>query len=230
MARAHGKVPWGSGGHDAEVLAVAESDNSLIAQAVQGDRSAFAELLERHAPAVRGSLSSRIPARWQALLSVDDVLQQTYTDAYLDLHQFRPSGDDSFEGWLTKIAHCNLLDAVRALEAEKRGGPRRPIPVDPGQDALDVLHDRLLRDHPRSTPSQHLARAEARAELRRVLEQLPDDYRRIIELYDLQGLPAGQVAEALSRSPGAIYLVRNRAHRRLRELLAGKSTIFRDLP
>jgi RNA polymerase sigma factor (sigma-70 family) len=209
---------------------VAKSESALIAQAIEGDRDAFAELLKRHAPAVRRSLSGRIPVRWQALLSADDVLQQTYTDAYLDLHEFRPSDDDSIEGWLTKIAHCNLFDAVRALEAERRGGSRRPIPVDPDQDALDVLHGQLLHDHPRSTPSQHVARAEARAELNRVLEQLPDDYRRVIELYDLKGLPAGQVAEALCRSPGAVYLVRNRAHRRLRELLAGKSTIFRDLP
>jgi RNA polymerase sigma-70 factor (ECF subfamily) len=209
---------------------MAESDSSLIARAVAGDRDALAGLLERHAPVVRRSLASRIPARWQAALSADDILQQTYTDAFLDLHRFQPSGDNAFEAWLTKIAQCNLLDAVRALEAEKRGGSRRQVGSATGRDPTDALHDQLLCELTGSTPSRHLARREACAELRRALDQLPESYRRVIELYDLRGLPVAQVAEALGRSQGAVYLVRNRAHRRLRELLAGKTTIFRDLP
>jgi RNA polymerase sigma factor (sigma-70 family) len=69
------------------------------------------------------------------------------------------------------------------------------------------------------TPSRFAARHEAAAAIRHAIDQLPDPQKQVVEMYDLMGKPVAEVAAALSRSEGAIYLLRVRAHRRLAELM-----------
>ncbi len=72
------------------------SDQSLLKQAASGDGRALADLLEEHTPTVRRSLAGKIPARLQSVLSVDDLLQQTYIDAFVNINRFDPGGDALF--------------------------------------------------------------------------------------------------------------------------------------
>lgn len=194
-----------------------EPDDALLARARAGDDDALGALLERHAGALRRSVAGRIPRRLRHLLSEEDVLQQTYTDAFLDLARFRPVGDGAFGAWLRALARANLTDAVRALEAEKRGEARR---VHPGglEQSLSGLFDALAAES-RTTPSRGAARGEAAERVRAAVARLPEDWRRVVELYDLEGRGVEETAAALGRSPGATWLLRNRAHRRLRELV-----------
>lgn len=54
-------------------------------------------------------------------------MQETFTDAFLDILQFRPGPGSAFLAWLTTLATRNLYDAIRMLEAEKRGGRVRQV-------------------------------------------------------------------------------------------------------
>ena len=207
---------------------MASSQDELLRRAHGGDRDALAELLKMCGPTLRPALTGKIPSRWQSLLSVDDVMQQAYTDAFLDIHDFEATVTESFLAWLTKLATNNLLDAIRALEAEKRGGKRRRIDVQPGQDSFQALHEHLVGATTSTTPSRKAMRAEADDALRCALRRLPEIYRQVVQLHDLEGRPIDEVAATIARSVGASYLLRIRAHRRLRELLAGKTTILRD--
>src|SRR5262249_28717362 len=81
-----------------------DSEGSLLANAIGGDSTALTELLERHSSGIRSNLTGAIPASCQSLLSVDDVLQETYIDAFLGIHKFQPSGDAAFGAWLTTMA------------------------------------------------------------------------------------------------------------------------------
>jgi len=200
-----------------------DPETVLVNKAIDGDAAALTELLDRHSESVRASLHGQLPARWQSLLSADDVLQETYVDAFLDIRAFRPQGEGAFPAWLHTLAKRNLLDAVRMLEADKRGGHR--IAVQPGGDtSLDALLDSLT--HSQSTPSGVAARREAGDLLRRAIAALPAAYRQVIQSYDLDGRPIDEVAAALQRSPGATHLLRLRAHRRLREILGSASRFF----
>jgi RNA polymerase sigma-70 factor (ECF subfamily) len=203
---------------------VAESESSLIAQAVQGDRDALARLLKQHTPALRRNSSLSIPQRWQALLSIDDVLQQTFTDAVLGIRRFVPKPGASFGGWLATIARRNLQDAIRMLEAHKRGGRSRPIRSADADESYDGLFDLLLDST--TTPSGHVARNEIGALLERAIDSLPQDHRTAVRMYDLEGRSVEDVAGALGRTPGAAYMLRARAHRWLREILGRSSDFF----
>ena len=102
------------------------------------------------------------------------------------------------------------------LEAAKRGGGRQPVSVH-GTDAVRELPAST------STPSRHVARGEAVAALHRAIRRLPRAQRRVVQLYDLDQRSAGEVGTAMSRSIGAIFMLRARAHRRLCEIMGNAS-------
>ena len=200
------------------------SDDELVKQAVEGDRAALTELLGRHAPTVRQNVAKQIPRRRRSLLSEDDVMQQTYADAFRGIGQFVAIEDGSFAGWLSSLAQCNLQDAIRMLEAEKRGGDRRRLDVVRSDDSFVSLCELLSSSG--STPSGHFARVEARSALEQAIERLPQTYRQVVQMYDLEDRTIQDVSAALNRSPGAVYMLRSRAHDRLRELLGKASKFF----
>lgn len=203
-----------------------QPDATLVQRAKAGDRGAMALLLERHAPSLRRGLAGRIPARLRSVLSEDDVMQQTHLDAALGIERFEDRGPGSFLGWLSAIARFNLLDAIEMLQAEKRGGGR--VKVDAGGDSHTRLYERLGTAS--QTPSRQVAKGEAQSALDRTLGALPVPYRQVIEMYDLQCRPIEDVASELGRSAGAVYMLRARAHDRLKELLGSASRYLSDAP
>ncbi|MCK4341951.1 MAG: sigma-70 family RNA polymerase sigma factor [Phycisphaerae bacterium] len=200
------------------------SGQNPLRQTASGERDALRQLLKEHGPGVRRQLAGKIPGRWQAVLSVDDVMQQTYTDVFLNVDRFVPQGDASLAAWLLKIADHNLIDALRMLEADKRGKDRRRIQPETREESFVAFYELLSAGG--ATPSRLVARDEARAALERAVEQLPDAYRQVVLMFDLEGRPMEEVARALNRSPGAAYMIRVRAHRRLRELMGTPSEYF----
>ena len=197
------------------------SYEELLNQAIAGERDALGELLETHGPAVREKLAGAIPKRWRSLLALDDVMQQAYADAFLDIDRFTPQGEGSFAAWLLTLAKRNLLDAVRMLEAEKRGGNRKQVEPGAADKSFVTLYE--LLGGTSSTPSRKAARSEACIELEQAIRRLPRAQRQVVQMYDLEGRPVEEVAAALERSSGAAYMLRARAHRRLSEIMGTAS-------
>jgi RNA polymerase sigma factor (sigma-70 family) len=175
------------------------SDDDLLHSAAAGDQDALAALLERHGPQVRRRLAGSVPRRWQAVLSLDDVMQEAYSDAFVDVRRFDPQTDVNFANWLTTLARRNLVDAVRMLEARKRGGAGRNAGNGWTGDSMSELYDLLVQTT--STPSRHAARNEASAGLEHAIRQLPAIQQRVVRLYDLERRPAEDVAAQIQRIP-----------------------------
>ena len=116
---------------------MASSSDYLLANAVAGDAEALTALLKTHGPRVRRRLS--INPAWQASLDVDDVMQVTYTEAFLHIAQFAGRTPEAFVAWLTRIAENNLRDAVKELERQKRAHPRRRVQPAREQDSYTTL-------------------------------------------------------------------------------------------
>ncbi len=199
----------------------AAPENEVIKRAVNGDRSALTELFECHGPAIRPSIAKRIPRRWQALLSADDVMQQTYADAFRDIGRFVGTSQPSFAAWLARLARCNFQDAIRGLEADKRSPEQNPVRGDQtGESPMGLLD---LLSNPAATPSEICARDENGSFLNRAIERLPKDYRDVVRMCYLEGKSVEQVAEIMNRSLGAVFMLLARAHRKLREMLGPAS-------
>lgn len=195
-------------------------DQLLIVRAVAGDEDALAELLRAHGPAVRAQISQSIGARWQSVLDADDVMQVTYLEAFLRIERFQPRGESSFQAWLAQIARNNLRDAVDELSRMKRPQPQDRV-VAAGDDSAAALIERLGCTS--TTPSRHAGRGEIAAAVGAAVARLPEDYATVVRLYDLEGRSAAEVASALGRSEGAVFMLRARAHDRLREAFGSVS-------
>jgi RNA polymerase sigma-70 factor (ECF subfamily) len=203
--------------------------NAHLDRARSGDREALVQLLRLHADAIRTEIRARLPQRWKPLLDAEDILQQTCLDAFLAFARFSPFGEDAFLRWLRRLAQNNLVQAVRALETEKRGGRARRVDPLPLGDACTSLFERLVSAGTQTSPSQNISRAEAKELIRAAIAALPEPYRLAVQRYDLEGRTIDEVASELGRSPGAVHLLRLRAHARLRGALAEKMTVLREL-
>jgi len=90
--------------------------NELEERAIQGDEEALTELLERTGPVIRRDVAERIPARWRSVLSEDDVMQQTYADAFRGITRFVPLGQrffwaGCFSHWPSRVAFGEPVSA-----------------------------------------------------------------------------------------------------------------------
>lgn len=200
--------------------------DELVARAIRGEQDALTTLLECHGPAVWQKVIGDIPRRWQSVLTRDDVIQQTYVDAILDIHQLLAPTEEAFSAWLCTLARRNLLDAIRMLAAEKRGGRRTRVEGTTNADSAVALFELLCG--PSSTASRTAARHEASAALLKAIDGLPDAYRRVVQMYDLEGRSVDEVAVVLSRSEGAVFMLRARAHRQLRDRLGAAFKYLSD--
>jgi RNA polymerase sigma-70 factor (ECF subfamily) len=194
----------------------APDDADLIAQARAGHRLAFERLLVRHQRRLVERIGRRIPGRMRSLVDADDILQETFADGWQSLGDFRPAGPDAFFPWLLRIAENNLLDAVKAFRAAKRGGGWQRTPEDLDGELTQVLS--LLAVHQR-TPSRSVARHEALAAVQAALPGLKEDYREVLRLRFLEGMPVGDAATRMNRTEWAVQKLTARALASLREAM-----------
>jgi RNA polymerase sigma-70 factor (ECF subfamily) len=127
------------------------------------------------------------------------VLGTTFTQALAALPRYRPEAG-SFRSWLFVIAHNTVTDEFRRI---------RPTAI--------LADDSLPEGVP--GPEERVMADQAAGELHRLLAELPDDQRRVVELR-LIGLSSPEVARILGRSPTAIRSLQFRAVATLRSRLA----------
>ena len=200
---------------------VSPAELNWVRLAVDGDKDALGELLEAYGPGVETSLS--ISSKWGGMLDAADVMQVTYLEAFIQIRGFDVARAEAFPQWLKRIAENNLRDAIRSLEAKKNPPPHLKLNAESGDSSL-ALFDVLTSGG--GTPSLIVRQDEARTRLRRALSCLPSDYARAVQYYDLDGKPVDEVARILERSTGAVFMLRQRAHDRLRVLLGSPSNIL----
>ncbi len=198
--------------------------DALLAKAQSGDRTALVALLEQLGPIARIRIEHKITPPWNSMLEADDVMQITYMEVVTRLSTFKQGGASGFLAWLTRMAENNLIDAVRALESSRRPGPSKRV-TPSGADESSEMFLQLI-GMTNATPSRDAAKGEAGRLIDRALKALPPDYEKVVRLYDLDGKSITEVAEALGRSEGATWMLRARAHDRLRDQLGGQDRFF----
>ncbi len=179
----------------------------LIARILAGEKELFHDLIRPYERRVYLTLFSMVKNETEA----EDAAQETVISAYRHLASFR--GDAKFSTWLTTIAinegRKRLRKAKGAAEesieeqAEGYEGDFTPAP---------------LTDW-REIPLEALERKELREALRTAVAELPDIYRQVFTLRDLQELNVEETAEALGINPGAVKVRLHRARMMLQKRL-----------
>jgi RNA polymerase sigma-70 factor (ECF subfamily) len=173
------------------------TDEELMAAYVAGDKGAFRELFERHAPALERTMLRDLAEREEAR----DLVQQ----AFLQLHRARLdfNPERRLKPWLYTIA----LNLKREHFRRRRRRPERP--------ATDEAERQ-------PTPPRGQEQTDARRTVSWALEQIPSDQREVIELHWLGGLSFPELSESIGISVAAAKVRAHRGYVRLRELLGDK--------
>jgi RNA polymerase sigma-70 factor (ECF subfamily) len=142
---------------------------------------------------------------------VEDVLQETFIEAFRDIKHFQYERPGSFMQWLARIAEHVIADTARFHGRQKRRADNlvrfRSVGNPNGPDPVDSL-----------TPSRVLAEKEKVLALIQKLEHLPEDYRQVILLAKVEGLSNAELARQLGRTREATALLLHRAIKRFRAL------------
>ena len=186
-----------------------------VARAADGDHAELERLLR----SVESELRARVSINpiHRRSLEVDDVLQVSFLEAFLRVAGLRDRTLRGFTAWIQRIVRNNLVDAIRALERDKRPDPRERLTHGPKGDSARTLFLSLAGEQ--GTAGGQVSLQEELASLHRAVKGLPPVYRAVVEQVDLAERAVADVAEELGRSRGAVHLLRRRAHDRLAELL-----------
>ncbi|MGD9632689.1 MAG: sigma-70 family RNA polymerase sigma factor [Pirellulales bacterium] len=153
----------------------------------------------------------------QAKLDESDIVQQTLLEAHRSLEHFRGQSDEELAGWLRQILVRNMADEIRKFRSGKRD-LRLEASLQASLNASTVRLERFLACDD-GTPSQIAMANEQMIALATALMSLPDDQRRAVELFHLQGHSAAEVAKRLDRTEVAVAGLLRRGLKRLRELV-----------
>jgi RNA polymerase sigma-70 factor (ECF subfamily) len=141
-----------------------------------------------------------------------DVVQAAYLNAFQALNEFE--GASQLSTWLHRIVVNTALMKIRS----KRRKPEESIDVLLPAFQEDGHHVEQFSDWT-APADQLLERKETRATVRACIEQLPDNYRAVLVLRDIEELSTKDVAEALSMTPTAVKVRLHRARQALSTLL-----------
>jgi RNA polymerase sigma-70 factor (ECF subfamily) len=171
--------------------------------------------------------TTQIDEKLRARFSPSDVVQETLLEAHRDFHQFRGQSGTEFLAWLRQILVHNLMRLVEQHVLTEKRDVRREISLDRVAAALERSTARLeaVFVDQGASPSSDVQRREYTIVLADCLVELPEDYRDVLVLRHLKGLPFSEVAGQMDRSEGAVRMLWLRAVERLREMLETRGLI-----
>jgi RNA polymerase sigma-70 factor (ECF subfamily) len=199
----------------------------LLAEARLGKAECLGTLLELYRNYLHLLARMQLDLHLRARASASDVVQETFLDACRDFGQFRGRTEAELLAWLRQILVCNLARLVQQQLRTQKRDRRREVSLDQHLAALDrssAALEAALRGG-QSSPSARAQRRERAALLANQLARLPADYRDVILLRNLEGLPFEEVARRLGRSAGAVRVLWVRALDQLRQLLEGEDLL-----
>jgi RNA polymerase sigma-70 factor (ECF subfamily) len=194
-----------------------DPDSDLVALVLAGDGPAFAAIMTRYNQRLfrvaRGVVRDEAEA--------EDVLQEAYVRAFAALPDFR--GEAGLGTWLTRIVLNEALGRLRR---------RRPT------EQLDVLDQDAQTGDSRvvmfpgvnaPNPEAAAARSEVRRLLERAIDDLPEAFRLVFVMRDIEEMSIDETAANLAIRPETVKTRLHRARRLLRKNLDDKlSTVLRD--
>lgn len=177
----------------------------LVEAAQNGDREAFAALVEAHGKNLFG-VAYRLTRRRQ---DAEEVVQESFLRAHRRLRSFR--GRSSFRTWLHRIAVRCAYDLIRYERRRRHADLGIDPPLDPSPSVLES-------DLP--TPERAATSAEIQRRLNAALLRLTPKERTAFVLRHVEGFSIEEIAHCIGSSRGAAKQAVFRATGKLRELLA----------
>jgi len=142
----------------------------------------------------------------------EDAVQEAFLSAFRNMRNFRGG---SFRAWLLRIVTNACYDELRRRQ-------RRPTtPLEPLDEDDEELDSAPWMADPGESPEERLQRRELAVALQHCLDRLPDDFRLVVVLVDIQGLDYQEASTAMRKPVGTIKSRLARGRSRMRDCLKG---------
>jgi RNA polymerase sigma-70 factor, ECF subfamily len=186
-----------------EIADAGKTGSYDIHKLLSGDHAAFEQLVREETPRLLRMLIRIVRNEEEA----KSIVQETFLIAYQRLHTFR--SESKFTTWLYSIGIYQARMSLRRKKYQMRL-------QETNLDLLEPQHQ--WRYHAWSPES--FAESEERARLiRDSIEKLPENYREVITLRDMEELSSEEVSDRVGISSGAVRVRLHRARQALRVLL-----------
>jgi len=171
------------------------TDKEVVDRVRAGDTALFEILMRRHNQRVYRVARAVVKDEAEA----EDVMQQAYINAFVHLNQFEQRSQ--FSTWLTRIT------VYEALARRRKQRSQEPLPsADAGADG-ETMETLVAPD---ADPERQAYAAELRRVLESAVDALPEMYRGVFMLREIEGLSTSETAEGLEIGEEA---VKTRLHR-----------------
>ena len=181
-------------------------DEEVVARVLSGETALFEILMRRYNQ--RLYRVSRVILRDDS--EAEDVMQDAYVRAYEHLNQF--AGKAAFATWLTRIA------IHEALARKRRRGRHEEL------DALPMNGESMsIMKSSAPNPEDATATTQARELLEEAIEKLPEAYRTVVVLREVEEMSVADTASSLGVTEAVVKTRLHRAHAMLRKDLYSRA-------
>jgi RNA polymerase sigma-70 factor (ECF subfamily) len=199
-------------GNLASAIGIQAEDAALVAELKAGSEDAFAQLIAQyHQP-----LYSLIARSLQDPADAADITQEVFVKVFRSIAGFH--GDSSLRTWLYRIALHEASNQRRWWSRHKRQEITIDAPCshDEGEESF-CLGDTLMDEH--DSPFDHAAQSEMRECVEAALRQVPEAFRTVVILREIEGLAYEEIAEILNCNLGTVKSRLTRGRSALKALL-----------
>jgi len=189
-----------------------ETEERRLIEAAQRDRASFGDVYERYFALVYGYVARRVRDR----AATEDLTSEVFRKALANINRFKWTGAP-FGAWLLRIASNVIADRAKKAARERGSSPS----VNEGVPTPSLTVGLPPRSDASASESQQvqLEDAERRAWVIRMVDELPDDQRRVVKLRFAEEKSINEIALELGRSEGAVKQLQFRAFQNLRAKL-----------
>jgi RNA polymerase sigma-70 factor (ECF subfamily) len=191
-----------------------EFEAECIRRIVAGEKHLFHELIRPCERAIYVMLMGILGNETEA----EDAAQETAIKVFLNLKNFR--GEAQFRTWVLSIARNEGLGRLR------KAGTRREESLEAGTDETTGDYTPAILTSWREIPVETLERKELGALLREAVERLPEIYRNVVILRDIEELDSREAAGVLGITEGAVKVRLHRARALLQKWLTPRLKAF----
>jgi RNA polymerase sigma-70 factor (ECF subfamily) len=206
-------------GNLASVIGVRPEEAAVVEQLKAGSEEAFAWLISRYQQPLYSLIYSILPNPGDAA----DITQEVFVKVFRGIGHFH--GEASLRTWIYRIALHEALNQRRWWSRHER----RQVTIEPdNEDHYPPTGESLIDPH--ESPFDAAAHAEIAARVEAAIREVPEPFRTVVVLRDIEGFGYEEIAEILNANLGTVKsrLMRGRAH--LKNLLAPYMEAARQRP
>jgi RNA polymerase sigma-70 factor (ECF subfamily) len=198
----------------AGAIGIRAEEQELVRELKSGSEQAFALLIAQYSQPIYSLISRSLRDPSEAA----DVTQEVFVKVFRSISGFH--GDASLRTWIYRIALHEVSNQRRWWSRHKRQELAIDAQIENEEGECTCLAETLATED--ASPFEQASRTETRCRVEAALKELPEAYREVVVLREIEGFGYEEIAEILNVNLGTVKSRLTRGRAALRECLKNK--------